>query len=381
MKYYETSFEDYINSSEKYDVHPELNDTINKLPENIENFNNMIIYGPQGVGKYTQALKIIKKYSNSNLKIDRKLSIINEKNEKKGRTTDVKKNKGTVKNSKIVDSPKKMEYTYRSSDIHYEIDMSCLGCNAKTLWHDIFFQILDVISVKKHKFGIILCKNFHTIYNELLDVFNSYIRHPLKHLNIQLYFILITEHMGFIPDVITNSFYKIKVKRPMDTNYMNAINNQTINISGIKGSYYITKNERELLNNTLQTISETSITNMKELHLLKKTHISEVPEDVANKISDVIIQKMAKPENLNVTQFRNDMYDLLIYNTDVTECISYIIFTLIQQNIFKDSQTINEIMIQTFTFLKYYNNNYRPIYHLESIIYFIINKMHYNIDL
>ena len=87
---------------------------------------------------------------------------------------------------------------------------------------------------------------------------------------------------------------------------------------------------------------------------------------------------MARPDNIDVTQFRNDMYDLLIYNTDVIECISYIIFTFIQQDVFKDNQTINEIMIQTFTFLKYYNNNYRPIYHLESIIYFIINKIHYN---
>ena len=380
MKYYETSYEDYVNTNEKYNIHPELNDTIECLPESIDKFNNIIIYGPPGVGKYTQALKIIKKYSSNNLKTDRKLSIMNEKNEKKNKSSESKK-KSTGKGSKIMDSPKKTEYTYRTSDIHYEIDMSCLGCNAKTLWHDIFFQILDVISVKKHKYGIILCKNFHSIYNELLDVFNSYIRHPLKHLNIQLYFILLTEHIGFIPDVITNSFYKIRIKRPTCEEYIKSINNQSINISGVKESYNITNNENIMLSNTLQEITASSITNIKELHLLKKKRISEIPEDVSNKIADIIINKIAKPEKINITQFRNDMYDLLIYNTDVIECISYIIFTFIQQDVFKDNQTINDIMIQTFTFLKYYNNNYRPIYHLESIIYFIIKKIHYNIDI
>jgi hypothetical protein len=26
--------------------------------------------------------------------------------------------------------------------------------------------------------------------------------------------------------------------------------------------------------------------------------------------------------------------------------------------------------------LKYYNNNYRPIYHLESILFYLITKIH-----
>jgi len=35
----------------------------------------------------------------------------------------------------------------------------------------------------------------------------------------------------------------------------------------------------------------------------------------------------------------------------------------------------NEIFIETFSFLQYYNNNYRPIYHLENFLYKIINKV------
>ena len=33
-------------------------------------------------------------------------------------------------------------YTIKISDIHFEIDMELLGCNAKILWNDIFKSIL-----------------------------------------------------------------------------------------------------------------------------------------------------------------------------------------------------------------------------------------------
>jgi hypothetical protein len=29
-------------------------------------------------------------------------------------------------------------------------------------------------------------------------------------------------------------------------------------------------------------------------------------------------------------------------------------------------------MIRTFTFLQYYNNNYRPIYHLENYLLYLV---------
>jgi hypothetical protein len=37
---------------------------------------------------------------------------------------------------------------------------------------------------------------------------------------------------------------------------------------------------------------------------------------------------------------------------------------------------ISDIMRKMFSFLKYYNNNYRPIYHLESILFYFIIKIH-----
>ena len=129
MKYYETTFDEYVSSCEKNNLHEELNI---QLPDKIENVENLIFYGPSGIGKYTQVLKHIKKYSPTQLKYQKKITITTEK----------------------------QEYIYPISDIHYEIDMALLGCNSKTLWHEIFYQIVDIISIKETKVGFIVCKNF-----------------------------------------------------------------------------------------------------------------------------------------------------------------------------------------------------------------------------
>ena len=81
MKYYETHFEEYINENKRFDLHPKLNLIFNKFPKTIDELKNVIFYGPQGVGKYTQMLKAIKKYSPSELKYEKKLYIMYNKQE------------------------------------------------------------------------------------------------------------------------------------------------------------------------------------------------------------------------------------------------------------------------------------------------------------
>ena len=79
-------------------------------------------------------------------------------------------------------------------------------------------------------------------------------------------------------------------------------------------------------------------------------------------------------KNINYVIFRDLLYDILTYNLDVAECIWYIIYNLIQNNHIKQ-ENITKILIKTYTFFKFFNNNYRPIYHLESIIFYIIGKI------
>lgn len=402
MKYYETNYDEYIHSYEKYNLHPELEFIPKNLPKKITDFKNMIIYGPSGVGKYTQMLSILQNYSPSKLKYDKKIFITFEKQEKKTKSAS-----STIPNTNITEKPKsnyvkkksgnvqlkkekKHEYVYRISDIHYEIDMAILGCNSKLIWHDLFFQIVDIISVSHDKIGIIVCKNFHVIHNELLEIFYSYMRHPLHHINIQIKFIILTEHIGFIPDNILNNCQIIPVKRPSKERYIEMSKQQTrpfsCFIDGIRNGIVFDKTNRTVIfhkNKTeelMKDIQTNSIMNTKEIHSFAWIkNMGEIPIDVFNIIADTLLDNMLNPTTLKITELRNNLYDLLIYNVDVPECIWYIFTTLIDQNRFRKEEYITCILNEIFVFFKYYNNNYRSIYHLESILLSIINKIHYQI--
>ena len=347
MKFYETHYEEYLNSCEKCNIHPELNSLFEKFPKDIQQFGNLIVYGPPGVGKYTQVLRIIKKYSNSQLKYDKKIKIQSEK----------------------------QSYIYRISDIHYEIDMSLLGCNSKLLWNDIFLQIVDIVSVKQEKKGFIVCKNFQMIHTELLEIFYSYIQqYNHQHTNLQIRFIIITEQISFIPNNILNCCKIISIKRPLNNVYYNLANSiegeQIESLNSIKRHYKL----KDIIKNT----NPENITNIKEIYSFSLLENEEnIPNDLFNIICDNIIKEIENHQKIVFSSFRDTLYDILIYNLDVSECLWYILNHFIKHDKIKKNN-ISEILVKTHVFLKYYNNNYRPIYHLENIFYYIINIINYS---
>ena len=318
MKFLETHFEEYIHASLGENLHPKLGKIFNNFPPNIQTLQNLIFYGPSGVGKYTQMLNSIKKYSPTGLKYEKKISV----------------------------TYNKQQYFFKISDIHYEIDMSLLGCNSKLLWHDIFLQIIDIISAKTEKSGIILCKNFHEIHSELLENFYSYMQQNTT-TSINLKFILITEELSFIPDNILNSCEVINVSRPSKTLY-----NKCLKI--------------KLPNN----IALENITNIKNLHTtnIQLAHPHKI-------ICDKILDSMLAINDLKFLKFRDLLYDIFIYNLDITDSVWYIVSTLITQKKIQHKD-LSKILIKTYTFFQYYNNNYRPIYHLENYLFYLISIVH-----
>jgi Cdc6-like AAA superfamily ATPase len=74
MKFYESHYEEYIESKDHYNIHPELKIALENTPTKISQMGNMIFYGPSGVGKYTQVLSLLKKYSSTDLKYDKKIT-------------------------------------------------------------------------------------------------------------------------------------------------------------------------------------------------------------------------------------------------------------------------------------------------------------------
>jgi hypothetical protein len=348
MKYYETHFEEYISSVENYNIHPELKKKYHLLPDKISKLENMIIYGPSGIGKYSQVLYLLKKYSNNELKYEKKITAITEK----------------------------QNYTYKLSDIHYEIDMSLLGCNSKILWHEIFFQIVDIISVKQEKIGIIICKNFHLIHTELLEIFYSYMQqYNHSQSNIQIKFFIITEHISFMPTSIINACQIINIGRPCKHHYKKITNNSNNNNDFINRITNY-KNKKTIENPIYDDIGLDGIMNIKDTRYFEFiNNTTEFPKEVFNIVCDNIIQEIESSKKINFTDFRDTLYDVLTYNLDTVECLSYIIEYFIENGKI-NGKDISDILEKTYVFLKYYNNNYRPIYHLESIMFYIINKVH-----
>jgi hypothetical protein len=339
MKFYESHYEDYYHSVEKANLHEELVPVCAKFPSKLDDFQNMIVYGPSGSGKYSQTLNILKPYSHTHLKYDKKLTA----------------------------STEKQSYIYKISDIHYEIDMGLLGCNSKVLWHEIFLQIVDIISIKQDKIGIIVCKNFHQIHNELLDIFYSYMQQYSDIgiiSGIKIKFVLITEHVSFLPNNILNSCFILHVGRPSKPAIKKCIGVSKANFP------------RQKVAGILDNIDTESILNNKEVYsfsLIKST--DELPRDHFNTICDSIIDCMENYESMVVTQFRDNLYDVLIYNLDVIECVWYIFSYFVQMKKF-DERKIEDLMEKIHLFLKQFGNNYRAIFHLENICFAMICAFH-----
>jgi len=308
MKFRETHFEEYISENNRINLHPKLDEIYQKFPNTIQEFKNIIFYGPSGTGKYTQMLKSIKKYSFTDLKYERKISV----------------------------TYNKTQYFFKVSDIHYEIDMSLLGCNSKLLWHEIYQQIIDIVSAKSDKYGIIVCKYFHDIHSELLENFYSYMQQNTS-ICVDIKFILLTEQLSFIPDNIINCCQVINIQRPSKSAYAKCIKNK------------------------LPTNFKTeNITNIKNLHLYNEELM--LPYRL---ICNKIIDNLVNINELQYLKFRDILYDIFIYNLDITDCIWYILSILIERKKIKQEH-LSQILIKTYCFFQYYNNNYRPIYHVEN---------------
>ena len=229
------------------------------------------------------------------------------------------------------------------SDIHFEIDMSLLGCNSKNLWNDIYNQIVDAVMSRQNKTGIIVCKYFHDIHSELLECFYSYMTCHYNN-TIDIKIILITEEISFIPDCIVETCKVIRVPRPSRIQYNKCLKNKLY-----------------------KEISLNEITNMKNIdHRLINPY---------NVLCSDIISMITNPSSLNYNDLRDRLYDLLIYNLDITDCFWHILTSVIKTKLLKDDD-VPRVMLHTYHCIQYYNNNYRPIYHLESFVFNLINTIH-----
>jgi hypothetical protein len=389
IRYCETTFDDYLIANKKVDLHPEL-----VLQSSAP--SNMIFYGPAGVGKYTQMLKYIFNVHPHTSVVsphpkDKKLSIIFNK----------------------------QEYLFKISSMHFEIDMGLLGCNSKLLWHEIFTQIMEIISTRtspgiasKHPYYIV-CKNFHVIHNELLDIFYSYMQQSRA-----VKYILITEHVSFIPEEILNTCRMIHIKRPSKAAYQSIgcvgsaggrIPPQTVlgrksRFSQLCPAGHSCEGEDEGASRARTVISSpwlditcpTQRPRLREdrrkgvIRPMNIKYLKTNAEFSNTAICNAIATNLMSNPASDFNKLRNHIYNILTYHLDIAECIWHIIQTLYLAEhgsggtqddahiLLGDCSGVdysgipNIILHELYVFFKQYNNNYRPIYHIERFLLLLV---------
>lgn len=325
MKFFETRFDEYVSTCVKHNFHPKIKTMVDKFPEQLLSLKNIILYGPSGVGKYTQALNIVHRYSPSGLKYEKK----------------------TI----IPYSNGKNQYVCKISDIHYEVDMSLLGCNAKTLWHDIHGHIVDIIGGTSHKTGIVLCKNMQLVDHDLMETLFSYMQDSCMTLPIQLRYLFITEGVSFLPDNIVQCCETIPVPKP-----------RTVSV----------KKHARKFNPDITDDGLSRTINLKSLYSPLSHGQVEVFEIIVRNIVTIVTGGI---DNVVFANLRECIYDLFVYDSDIHLCMWSVLSTLIKAD-YIDPLCIDMCVENTFEFFKLYNNNYRPIYHVEAYLYKIMSILH-----
>jgi hypothetical protein len=288
------------------------------LPRRLEDMGNIVLYGPPGVGKYTQALGIIRKYSPTDLKYERKMIV------PCGKTS----------------------FAVKVSDVHFEVDMTLLGCNAKSLWHSVFSQIIDVLCTKPNKQGIILCKYFSEVHSELLECFYGYMQKDISS-PVKAHFIFTTEHISFFPSTVIDRCMIIPLARPTRAAYSK--------LTGVTSA---------------KPIDIDCLTNIKSLGT-SSDHV----ETSFRCIRDSVVRHIRDIDALNVAKLRDTLYDILIYNFGVYKCLTSVVEKLVEDGDI-ETEKIGVVLKELYHILRCYNNNYRPIYHLERFCLYLIVLIH-----
>lgn len=339
MKFFETHYTDYVNKVNEYSLHPIIKRTFMSFPTDIQSLPSMIIHGPPGVGKYSHALYMISRYSPSQLKYEKRIAVAYNKE----------------------------TFFMKISDCHFEVDMSLLGCNSKHLWNEIYNQIQDIVGSRPHNSAFVMCKNFHKIHSELLETFYSYM---LSTEHVSLRFIILSEHVSWLPDNILHRCKLVPFKRPTSVAY-----NKCLKVMTPASTPPHTLHSTDIIKETPVRLTSKfrleTITNIKALKS-NVTELTEPHENICNYIVGVIIS----PDNeLKYDALRECLYSLLTYDINIQECVWFILRRLIDQGLLLPDM-MDDIMIQTYIFLQYFNNNYRPIYHLENFVLLLVCKIH-----
>lgn len=449
MKFYETTFDEHIQKVKETNLHPELDSLIlhpsSHQPRSLSQFSNAIFYGPEGVGKYSQALVFLSQFSPSQLRHTRKLviedgnsddtsggvvdtqltsststsaqsqgEVVNDKSTfptsgTKTRTknsaasggssessTGSKRKEGNKKESDAQttmtlttssESESNSNIILRMSDIHYEVNMSFLNKNARIIWHKIHSQIAE-----QNRECVILCREFQAIPVDLLSVFYSYMQHNFHNsTSNRIHYILLTDTTGFIPESIVNMCHLVRFIRPMKKLYEQCVPQLRKHGSKVKSKKDVKIDTSDISNiKTLKIAlakfqgnengSDNSLTQDSYFSFRQLSQGHKPICNIILRILNAIASESATKTTISpvlFSQLREKLYDMLVYDLNIGECMWYIVQCILKQKsaictatelpLTASTNILHKLIEDVTHFFQYYNQHYRPIYHLENL--------------
>lgn len=420
VKFHSCAFSEYISNlaPTAADAHINYDDTLCPRTQT-RSFMHRIIYGPQGVGKHTVALRFIHKYSAKHLAYERK--------------------------SRLSSSDDKLNWLIRASDVHSEVDIALLGGAPKSTWGQIAQHIASSTTVSK--FGTIdgatahyiLLHNIQRASTELLDVLCEQMRPKIRVGGIRFYFIMLTTQLGFIPQNIRSMCVTVRVKRPTTSQYadmllMDAIQERNacilpdaykqlnavekhklatraielsvrqtemkpkgkVGVSSIKMLFihhihFISSIFAPAQPNVVLEASDTDVADATHYRLKKMRRVDTTSAKETNCVDAIALEDAASrkmmvcksildaitsvpKDALNFTDIRTILYNVCIYKLGVEECIWTVLSTLCSNTAIPPSRHAF-ILFAVSTSLYDHAVCHKEIFHLEKCICVIAGEI------
>ena len=316
MRYRESLCSEYLASAREQPLHSWLTSIIQSTPTDPRSLPHLLLHGPPGVGKYTCALRLLEKYSPSALKYEKKLSVPAYK-------------------------PGAAPVDLRMSDVHFEVDLSMLGCNAKPLWAAIYGAIGDANAVASGQHSFVLCRQLESAPRDLLVQLSPLLTYRPRR---PLTFILITEHACRLPSCLVERCRRLTIPRPSQAAY------QRIGAPAAR-------------------IDRSTISNIKPL--LSGTEQVEVYRPSAR----TICASVADPDNIDLYAVRLSIYDALIRGLEPGRLVREVLSEAEASGLVGEAG--NPAMLRLARdFFAAYKHYYRPIYHLETLAVSLAKLVH-----
>jgi len=210
----------------------------------------------------------------------------------------------------------------------------------------------------------------------LLDLLYNYMQKELFS-SLTIKYIIITECISFIPYKILNMckvLYFSKLNKKTIHGLCNKNNKQLFKYLSINNANTNANTNANDTNDSIKQICH-KVNNPNIFTYLDISNNLQFIEHYKS-ICDTYIELITSV-NYNIKNIRTLLYDILIYHLNCHECFYYIIKTLIQKDLIVNNK-ISDLIYNSLIFFKNYNNNYRPIFHLESFTLYLIELIHEN---